>query len=102
VKAVMLCAGALDTVFRGERPFGEAMAGYHTARDAHVRPIFEFTTQLATLAPPPPEVQEVLGTVAGNATAADAFAGVIAGTVSPAEFFAPDNLAAIMGAGQAA
>ncbi len=85
---------------RGERPFGEAMADYHEARDAHARPIFEFTTQLATLAAPPPEVQELLGAVSGHPAASDAFAGVIAGTVSPAEFFARDNVAAIMGPGR--
>jgi 2-polyprenyl-6-methoxyphenol hydroxylase-like FAD-dependent oxidoreductase len=97
-----LCAGALDAVLRGERPYGEAMAGYHAARDARGRPIFEFTTRLATLAPPPPEVQQLLGAVSGSPAASDAFAGVVAGTVSPDELFAPDNVAAIMGAGRAA
>jgi hypothetical protein len=30
------------------------MSRYHRARDAHAMPIYEFTTQLATLEPPPP------------------------------------------------
>jgi 2-polyprenyl-6-methoxyphenol hydroxylase-like FAD-dependent oxidoreductase len=97
-----LCAGALDAVFRGERSFDEAMAGYHAARDAHVRSIYEFTTQLATLAPPPPEVQQLLAAVSGAPPASDAFAGVVAGTVSPDEFFAPDHVASILRTGEAA
>lgn len=97
-----LCAGALDTVFRGERAVDEAMAGYHAARDALVRPIYEFTTQLATLQPPPPPIQQLLAAVAGNPAASDAFAGVVAGTVSPVDFFAPDNVASIMRSTRAA
>jgi 2-polyprenyl-6-methoxyphenol hydroxylase-like FAD-dependent oxidoreductase len=92
-----LCASALDTVFRGDRPFAEAMAGYQAARDARVLPVYEFTTQLATLAPPPPEVQQLLAAAVDDPAASDAFAGVFAGVVSPAEFFAPENVAAITG-----
>jgi 2-polyprenyl-6-methoxyphenol hydroxylase-like FAD-dependent oxidoreductase len=92
-----LCATALDAVFRGERPFGEAMAGYQAARDARVLPIYGFTTQLATLEPPPPEVQQLLAAAAAAPATSDAFAGVFAGSVSPAEFFAPENVAAILG-----
>ena len=40
-------------------------------RDAHVLPIYEFTTQLATLEPPPPEMQQLLGAVHGNQDAMD-------------------------------
>ncbi|MGY1637244.1 NAD(P)/FAD-dependent oxidoreductase [Geodermatophilus sp. SYSU D00742] len=97
-----LCAGALDTVLRGEQRFHQAMAEYHRTRDAHVRPVFEFTTQLATLAPPPPEVQQLLAAVSRSPAASSAFAGVVAGTVSPDEFFAPDNVAAVTGAARVA
>jgi flavin-dependent dehydrogenase len=87
-----LCAAALDQTFTGERSFEEAMAAYHSIRDAHVLPMYELTTQLATLEPPPPEMQRLLGTVAGNPEAMDAFVSMVAGTLSPAEFFDPDNL----------
>jgi hypothetical protein len=96
-----LCTAALDATFRGQVGYGEAMAGYQAARDADVVPMYEFTTQLATLEPPPPEVQQVLAAVAGNQAATDDFVGVAAGTVSPAEFFAPDNVGRIMAAGPA-
>ena len=61
-------------------------------------PIYEFTTQLATLEPPPPEMQQLLGAVHGNQDAMDAFVSVTAGTVSPVEFFDPDHIGAIFGA----
>jgi flavin-dependent dehydrogenase len=91
-----LCATALDQTFAGGRSFDEAMADYHRTRDAQVLPIYELTAQLASLEPPPPEMQQLLGAVHGNTDAMDSFASVIAGTVSPAEFFEPRNIGRIM------
>ena len=93
-----LCAAALDESLDGRRPFDLAMADYQQARDARVMGIYEFTTQLATLEPPPPEMQQLLGAVHGNQQAMDDFAGVAAGTVSPGEFFAPEHIGAVMAA----
>ena len=72
------------------------MAAYHHTRDAAVLPIYEFTTQLATMQAPPLEMQQLLGAVHGNQDAMDAFAGITAGTVSPAEFFNPEHVGRIM------
>jgi flavin-dependent dehydrogenase len=96
-----LCVAALDETFSVGRSFGEAMLDYHRTRDAAVVPVYEFTTQLATLAAPPVEMQQLLGAVHGNREAMDGFAGVTAGTVSPAEFFAPDHVGRIMSAAMA-
>ena len=93
-----LCSAALDESLDGRRSFDVAMAAYQEARDARVMGIYEFTTQLATLEPPPPEMQQLLAAVHGNQDAMDAFAGVVAGTVSPGEFFAPEHLGPIMAA----
>jgi flavin-dependent dehydrogenase len=93
-----LCSAALDESLDGRRPFEVAMAGYQQARDAQVMGIYEFTTQLATGEPPPPEMQEVLGAVAGSQDAMDAFTSVIAGTLAPEQFFAPEHLGPIMAA----
>jgi flavin-dependent dehydrogenase len=93
---VELCSTAVDETFSGGRPVNEAMAAYHQARDAAVLPIYEFTTQLATLQAPPLEMQQLLGAVHGNQDAMDAFAGITAGTVSPAEFFDPEHVGRIM------
>jgi flavin-dependent dehydrogenase len=95
------CASALDEVFGGSRSFHEAMSDYQRARDAHALPIYEFTTQLATLEGPPPEMQQLLGAMYGNADAMDAFVSVVAGSVSPVEFFAPDHIGRIMAAAAA-
>jgi flavin-dependent dehydrogenase len=92
------CAVALDATLRGDRSFDDAMGEYQHTRDDHALPLYEFTTQIATLEPPPPEMQQLLGAVARNKDAMDGFVSVTAGTESPAEFFAPESIGRIMGA----
>jgi len=92
------CAGALDQVFGQGRAFEEAMAEYQRVREEHTMPMYELTCQAATLQPPPPEMQQLLGKIDGNQKAMDAFVRMNAGTISPPEFFAPDNLRALMAA----
>jgi flavin-dependent dehydrogenase len=96
-----LCADALHRALTGASPFEAAMAAYQTTRDAHVLPMFEFTCQLATLDPPPPEMQQLLAAVQGNQEAMDGFARVNAGVTSPAEFFSEENVGRIFAAAQA-
>jgi len=91
-----LCAQALDETFTGRRSFDEAMKDYQETRDAQVRPIYEFTAQLASLDPPAPEMQQLLDAVSRSRTAMDAFARVAAGVTSPAEFFSPRNVDRIL------
>jgi flavin-dependent dehydrogenase len=93
-----VCATALHEAFDGARPFEGAMAAYQRARDNQVLPVYEFTAQIASMEPPPPEMQQLLGAISGNAEAMDAFAGITAGTVSPVDFFAPENIGRIMSA----
>ena len=92
------CASALDQVFTGTRLFDEAMAEYQCGRDEHVLPMYEFTCQLATLEPPPHEMQRLIGAIHGRKEAMDAFAQMNAGTISPAEFFMSSNIGALMAA----
>lgn len=91
-----LCATALDQSLSGLRLFEDAMRAYQHARDAQVRAMYDFTCELATLEPPPPELQRILRSVHGNQAAMDGFARLNAGTISPTEFFAPDNVEAIL------
>lgn len=93
-----LCAGALDDALSGTRPFDLAMSEYQGTRDARVKAMYDFTCELATLEPPPPEMQQLFGAVHGKQWAMDAFARMNAGTISPAVFFAPENVSAIMAA----
>ena len=91
------CALALDQVFTG-RSFDEAMAEYQRGRDQHVLPMYELTCQLATLEPPPPEMQSLIGAIHGQQEAMDAFVRMNAGTIAPAEFFAAANAGALTAA----
>lgn len=92
------CARALDLSLSGAVAFDQAMAAHQRARDARVLPMYEFTAQIATLEPPPPEMQRLFAAMAGDPEAMDGFVSVVAGTRSPEEFFAPGNLGRLLGA----
>jgi len=89
-------AAALDEVWTGAESFDDVMSRYQAERDAATLPMYEFTTQLAMLEPPPPEMQELLGAMTGNQPAMDAFISLNAGTMPPPEFFDPDHLAGLL------
>jgi flavin-dependent dehydrogenase len=93
-----LCANALDTSLSGSRSFDDAMGEYQSTRDEQVLPMYELTAEFASLEPPPPELQQVLGAVHGNQEAMDGFARVVAGVTSPAEFFSEENVGRIFAA----
>ena len=90
-----LCAAALDRALSGTCSFEVAMGDYQAIRDRQVMPMYEFTCQLATLAPPPAELQAVLCAAHGNQQAMDGFARVNAGVMSPADYFSEQNVARI-------
>ncbi len=93
-----LCATALDETFRGARSFDAAMGEYQSTRDEQVLPMYEFTCEFATLQPPPPEMQQLLGAIHGNQEAMDGFARVNAGVTSPADFFSAESVGRIFAA----
>jgi 2-polyprenyl-6-methoxyphenol hydroxylase-like FAD-dependent oxidoreductase len=90
------CSTALDEALSGDRPFDDAMIDYQSDRDQHAMPMYEMTAQIAMLAPPPPQLAQVLMAARGNREAMDAFARVNAGVTSPSEFFSPENVGRIM------
>lgn len=92
-----LVADAVDAGLSGARPLDEAMAAYERARNEASLPMYEFTCQLAMLEPPPPEMQRLFAALRGNQAETDRFMGLIAGTTSIPEFFAPENLGRIVG-----
>ena len=73
------------------------MGEYQRTRDQHALPMYEFTCQLATMTPPPPEMQQLFAAMSGNQKAMDSFVQMNAGTISPAQFFSPENIGAIVG-----
>jgi 2-polyprenyl-6-methoxyphenol hydroxylase-like FAD-dependent oxidoreductase len=91
-------SAALHDVWSGMWSFDKALHRHQVHRDAHVMPIYEFTSQLATIEPPPPELQQLFGQIRGNQAAMDAFVSVNAATVSPAEFFDPAFLGPLLAA----
>lgn len=95
------CVAALEESFGGGRPFDDAMSDYQRDRDRDVLAMFDFTCQLATLEPPPPQLLQLLRAIPGNPAASRGFAQMNAGTISPAEFFAPENVRAILDAAEA-
>ena len=93
-----LLAAALDDAFAGRRPYDDAMAAYQRARDEDAMPLYELTNEFAALAPPPPEMQELIGAMQGNQDAMDDFVSVMAATLPAPEFFAPENTGRIIDA----
>ena len=91
-----LCVTSLDAALTGARSYDDAMAAHQKARDEHSLPMYEFTCQLATLEPPPPDLVQLLTAINGNQDAMDEFARLNAGVESPADFFAPDNVARLL------
>lgn len=96
------CTAAISSWLTGAAEFETSMSAYQEQRDSAVLPLYEFTTQLATLEAPPLEMQQLLGAAYGNQEAMDAFVSVTTGTVSPVEFFDPANIGRIMTAAGAA
>lgn len=93
-----LLADALDAGFTGTRPLDEALAGYERTRHEATRGLYELTYEFASLAPPSPEQQALFSALRTSPEETNRFFGVVAGTVRPDEFFAPENIGRIMGA----
>src|SRR5262245_55140647 len=92
-----LLSEAIDASLSGRRPLDDALAEYERKRNEPALPLYDFTYQLAALEPPTPEMQALFGALRGNQHETDRFFGTIAGTVPVGEFFAPENLARIVG-----
>jgi flavin-dependent dehydrogenase len=89
------CTNAIAGWLEGTVPYEVAMSTWQQERDVKAMPIYEFTSQLATLEPPPTEMQQLFGAMQGNQEAMDGFASVISGAVSPLDFFSEANIGRI-------
>jgi flavin-dependent dehydrogenase len=96
-----LVAEAVDAGLAGRQPMEEAMAAYEQRRNEAALPIYQFTCQLATLEPPPPEMQQLFAALRENQADTNRFMGIFAGTTPVPEFFAPENVGRIIRAAQA-
>lgn len=91
-----LLAAAIDGGLSGQQSLEEALATYEQQRNEAAMPFYELTTQFARLEPPPPEMQQLFAAMKGNQEATDRYFATIEGTISPAEFFSPENIGQIM------
>jgi 2-polyprenyl-6-methoxyphenol hydroxylase-like FAD-dependent oxidoreductase len=92
-----LLAGAVQAGLGGRQPLEQALAGYERARDRAALPMYEFTTELALLAPPPPEAQAFFAAVAERPAEAGRFLAVLTGSEPLAGYFGPRNLLRMLG-----
>jgi 2-polyprenyl-6-methoxyphenol hydroxylase-like FAD-dependent oxidoreductase len=90
------CTDALVDVYELGRTFDDAMSEWQRARDEQALPIYEFTTNMATLEPPPPELQQLFGAMQGNQAAMNDFVSIVAATMSPVDFFDPEYIGKVM------
>jgi flavin-dependent dehydrogenase len=92
-----LLAGCISDGLTGAKSMADALADYQRRRDATTLPMFQMTCDLARLQPPAPEMSALFSALPGNSAAIADFFGVMGGTVAVEDFFAPENIAAIMG-----
>jgi 2-polyprenyl-6-methoxyphenol hydroxylase-like FAD-dependent oxidoreductase len=97
IDAEMLAA-ALRTAWTGSGTLDDLLAAHETARNDRVRPMYEFTSHLAALEPPAPEMRALFGALRGNQDATNAFLSAITGAIPLQDFMSPDNLGRIMAA----
>jgi 2-polyprenyl-6-methoxyphenol hydroxylase-like FAD-dependent oxidoreductase len=95
-------ADAIDEGLSGSRPIGDALAEYHRKRDEHLAAAYELTCGLATLGPPPPEIQALYAALIHNQPETDRLLGTFAGSVPIPEFYSPENVERIMSRAAAA
>jgi len=100
IEAQML-AEALDAGLSGRGPLDELLPAHELARNERVRPMYEFTNELAALEPPPPHLQALFGALRGNQEATNAFLSAITGAIPLADFMSEENLGRIVSAARA-
>ncbi|HVM09837.1 MAG TPA: NAD(P)/FAD-dependent oxidoreductase [Acidimicrobiales bacterium] len=86
---------ALDAALSGGESYGEAMALYQKERDEQALPMYEMTSQFASLEAPPAEMQQLLAAVSRSQVSMDQFASIQAGTMPIPDFFDPENVSTI-------
>lgn len=93
-----MLAAALTAAWSGIGTLEDLLAGHEAARNERVRPMYEFTSQLAALEPAPPEMRALFGALHGNQDATNAFLSAITGAIPLPDFMSDENLGRIMAA----
>jgi 2-polyprenyl-6-methoxyphenol hydroxylase-like FAD-dependent oxidoreductase len=90
---------ALDDGWSGRRMLDEALAAHQARRDERVKPMYEFTCQMALLEPPPPHMQQLFAALRGNQDATNQFYAAITGSRPIPTFLNPENIERIVASG---
>jgi 2-polyprenyl-6-methoxyphenol hydroxylase-like FAD-dependent oxidoreductase len=90
-------AEAADAAFSGRMPFEAAMADYEQKRNEDTLPMYEFTAQTASFAPPTVEQLALFAALAKKPEATEHFFGVLTGSIPVQEFFSPSSLFQMLG-----
>jgi 2-polyprenyl-6-methoxyphenol hydroxylase-like FAD-dependent oxidoreductase len=93
-----LLVTAVDEGLSERQPLEETLAGYERERNAWAMPRYELNYRLATLQPPPPDMQQLFGALVGNQAQTNRLFGALLGTVPIPEFFGPENVGRIVAA----
>jgi 2-polyprenyl-6-methoxyphenol hydroxylase-like FAD-dependent oxidoreductase len=78
------------------------LAAHEVARNERVRPMYHFTSELAALEPPPPEMRALFAALRGNQEATNAFLSAITGAIPLTDFMSDENIGRIIAAAQTA
>jgi 2-polyprenyl-6-methoxyphenol hydroxylase-like FAD-dependent oxidoreductase len=89
-------AAALDDGWSERRPLTDAFVAHQSARDQRVKPMFDFTLQMATLEPPPPQMQQLFAALRDNQEATNRFLSAITGSSPLPAFMNPENIGRIV------
>jgi 2-polyprenyl-6-methoxyphenol hydroxylase-like FAD-dependent oxidoreductase len=81
----------------GSRPLDAALRDHHLQRDRAIRGMYDFTLQLARLAPVTPRERRFLAAVAADQLQTDRFLGAFAGIVPPEQYFTIRNALRMVG-----
>ena len=92
-----LLANAITTGLGGSQPLETALGEYQQARDQAVKPMYDFTLDVASLSPPELEQQLLFKALQRDPHQTQRFLGVLTGAVPVGEFFSPSNLRSLIG-----
>jgi 2-polyprenyl-6-methoxyphenol hydroxylase-like FAD-dependent oxidoreductase len=87
---------ALDDGWSGRRGLDDALADHQANRDQRVKPMYDFTCQMAKLEPPPEHMQQLFAALRGNQEGTNEFYSALTGSRPLPSFMNPDNLGRIM------
>jgi len=91
-------ADAIDAWLAGREDPDRALAAVERTRNDRVRPMYEFTYELAALEPPPPPMQELFAALRGNQDATNEFLSAITGAKPLGAFMSSANLSSMIAA----